>query len=70
MAVGTSVSNNNPDGVTLGIASTDKVSFWGATPVVQPTNASLVAATDAATVIVLANGLLAALNISGIIDAA
>ena len=30
------LDNNTGDGATLGQTSTSKVSFWGATPVVQP----------------------------------
>jgi hypothetical protein len=39
------VSDGNPDGSTLGQGPTDKISFYGAVPVVQPI------ATDLATVI-------------------
>lgn len=35
------------DGVQLGLASTDKVGFYGATPVVQPAAAAQAAVTDA-----------------------
>lgn len=34
------LSYGAPDGAQLGGASTDKVGFWGATPVTQPTNAA------------------------------
>jgi hypothetical protein len=35
MAIGKHLSDANPDGVALGQSATDKVSFYGATPVVQ-----------------------------------
>lgn len=31
------LGDGNPDGVTMGIDATEKISFFGATPVVQPT---------------------------------
>lgn len=40
MAIGKQLSDNNPDGTSIGQSSTDKVSFWGATPVVRPTGTS------------------------------
>lgn len=50
MAIGKQVSDNNPDGVALGQSATDKISFYGATPVVQRTNsiqaASVISATS------------------------
>ena len=41
---------NSPDGAQVGQAATDKVGFYGATPVVQPAPAVAVG-TDLATVI-------------------
>lgn len=38
------LSKNCVDGTTLGQTATDKVGFWGATPIVQPTNANQAAA--------------------------
>lgn len=35
MAVGKQLSDQNPDGVSLGQSTTDKISFYGVTPVVQ-----------------------------------
>lgn len=32
-----SVGHNGPEGINIGIAATDKVGFYGATPVVRPT---------------------------------
>ncbi len=49
MAV-TELSDGNPDGTQLGQdATTDKIGFWGTTPVVQPTSASQAAVTATAT---------------------
>ena len=38
MAIGKQLSDANPDGTALGQSATDKISFYGATPVVQRTN--------------------------------
>lgn len=35
MAIGKQVSDGNPDGTALGQSATDKVSLYGATPIVQ-----------------------------------
>lgn len=45
------VGNNNPDGASFGKATTEKISFYGVTPVVQPSSASqaAVAATTTTT---------------------
>lgn len=40
------LSDGNPDGTTLGQGSTDKIAFYGATPIVKPT---VVAPTTTAT---------------------
>jgi hypothetical protein len=41
MATIQEIGDNGPDGTRLGLsATTSYVAFWGATPVVQPTNAS------------------------------
>lgn len=47
MAIGKQLSDANADGTSLGQSTTDKVSFYGATPVVQPTAAAQAAITDA-----------------------
>jgi len=39
MAVVEQLSDGNDDGCTLGISATDKISFYGVTPVVQPSGA-------------------------------
>lgn len=61
------VSEKNPDGAQLGQASTDLIGFFGATPIVQPSSVNQAVATDAASVIVLANALRLALVNLGII---
>lgn len=37
MAIGKHLSDNNPDGTALGQSASDKISFFGATPVIRPT---------------------------------
>lgn len=36
MAIGKHLSDLNPDGTSVGQSATDKISFYGATPVVRP----------------------------------
>lgn len=54
MAIGKQLSDANGDGTSLGQSATDKVSFYGATPVVQRSNtvqaASLVSVSSNITV--------------------
>lgn len=54
MAIGKQLSDANGDGTALGQSATDKVSFYGATPVTQRTNtvqaASLVSVSSNITV--------------------
>lgn len=45
MAVGKYIGDGNPDGCSLGSATTEKISFYGVTPVTQPTSASQAAVT-------------------------
>lgn len=45
MAVGKYIGDGNPDGCSLGGATTEKISFYGVTPVTQPTSASQAAVT-------------------------
>ena len=47
------VDNGNPDGAVLGQDATEKIAFYGKTPVVQPTSASQAAV--AATVVTTAS---------------
>jgi hypothetical protein len=65
MATIRELSDKNSDGTRLGQASTEKISFYGATPVAQ--QASAAAGTDATTTQALANALRTALLNVGII---
>jgi hypothetical protein len=47
MAIGKQLSDLNPSGTALGQSVTDTISFFGKTPVVQPTAAAQAAITDA-----------------------
>lgn len=47
MAIGKQLSDANPSGTALGQSASDLVSFYGATPIVQPTAAAQAAITDA-----------------------
>jgi len=58
------LSDGGPDGTRLGQDASDKVGFYGATPVVQP--ATIADATDAATAITRVNAVIAALESVGI----
>lgn len=49
MAIGKQVSDLNPDGTALGQSATDKVSFYGVTPVVQRASAVQAASVVSAT---------------------
>jgi hypothetical protein len=64
------LGSNGPDGMSVGLSITEKVSLYGVTPVVQRANASQAVATDAATTTVLANELRAALVALGAIKGA
>lgn len=59
------LSNGEPDGNVLGQSASDKISFHGATPVVQA--AAIANATDAASVILRCNDILVALRAKGLI---
>ncbi len=45
MAIGKQLSDNNPDGTSLGQSITDEISFYGVTPVVQPSGSAQAALT-------------------------
>lgn len=62
------LGDGNVDGVSLGAAATEKISFYGVTPVVQP--ATIADATDAATAITKCNAVIAALKTTGLIASA
>jgi hypothetical protein len=59
------LSDKNPDGTLMGQSATDKIGFFGATPVVQP--AAIADATDAATAITKCNLVISALETLGLI---
>ena len=59
------LSDGNADGCAMGQSSTDKIGFYGATPVVRP--ASIADATDAATAITTVNAVIARLESLGLI---
>jgi hypothetical protein len=65
MAVGRYFGNQDPDGSSFGQSATDKISFYGATPVVKATAAAN--GTDAATTQALANDLKAKLISLGLL---
>lgn len=67
--MGTQV-RNTAAGYKIGTATSQKVGFFAATPVVQQASANQAAATDATTVITLANALRTALVNLGLIKGA
>lgn len=69
------LGNNGPDGISVGKSITEKVSFYGVTPVVQPASSSQAAvtgtalgtidftsATEAATVVAQTNAITVLIN--------
>lgn len=68
MAVGEYIGNGNTDGTSLGLSTTEKISFYGVTPIVQPAPAVAVG-TDIATVILELADLRLALKNLGLIAA-
>ena len=58
------IGNNGPDGMSMGLSATEKISFYGTTTVVQQATAA--AGTDAATTQTLANALKVALDAYGL----
>jgi hypothetical protein len=65
MAIEQQISQATTGGASLGQSATDKISFYGVTPIVQPTVAT--AGTDLATVIVELTSLRAKLALLGLI---
>jgi hypothetical protein len=59
------LSDKGPDGSLLGQSATDKIGFFGATPVVQP--AAIADATDTTTAIAKVNLVITALESLGLI---
>lgn len=64
MATVKQLSDKGPDGTSLGQSASDKVGFYGVTPVVQPS--TIADATDAATAITQLNAVIAALESLGL----
>jgi hypothetical protein len=62
------VTYNSPSGAQIGQSATEKIGFFGATPVVQVTN--VVDATDAATAITKLNAVIAGLETLGLFASA
>lgn len=62
------VTYNAPGGAQIGSSATEKVGFFGATPVVQVAN--VVDATDAATAITKLNAVIAGLETLGLFASA
>jgi hypothetical protein len=60
------LTDKTPDGSTMGQDATEKISFYGATPIVRP--AAVADATDAASAITQVNALIAAIESLGLID--
>lgn len=58
------VTYNSPDGAQIGQSATEKIGFFGATPVVRVAN--VVDATDAATAITKLNAVIAGLETLGL----
>lgn len=65
LASGVNFELNTVNGSKIGTGTTQKIGFWNATPVVQPT--AVADATDAATVITQLNALLARMRTIGLI---
>lgn len=61
------LGDNAPDGMCIGSASTEKLAFFGATPVTQPAM-EVAVGTDLATVILELSEIRAALVSLGLID--
>ena len=62
------VTYNGPEGAQIGKSATEKLGFYGATPVVQIAN--VVDATDAATAITKLNAVIAGLESLGLFASA
>ena len=58
------IGDNRPDGVCIGVSSSEKVAVYGATPVAQQSTAAT--ATDLATALTLVNALKTALDNFGL----
>ena len=58
------IGRNGSDGMCMGLSATEKIAFFGTTPVVQQTTSTT--ATDAATAIAAVNALKTALDALGL----
>lgn len=61
------LSDGNPDGQTLGQSSTDKVAFFGKTPIVRPTVTLIATAATIATIRTRMQALQTALDSLGLV---
>ena len=61
------IGNNGGDGMCIGLTTSEKVAFFGTTPVDQ--EASIADATDAATAITKLNAVILALEAYGLLEA-
>lgn len=59
------LTDGGAEGACLGQSSTDKIAFYGATPIVRPS--SIADATDSATAITKVNAVISALEALGLI---
>ena len=62
MTIGNQLSDLNPDGTSMGQTTADKVSFYGVTPVVQPTGSQTAVTAQSTTTAV--NTLVVALRLA------
>ena len=68
MAIGKQLSDGNPDGTSLGQSASDKISFYGATPVDQGAAVTALTTTPTATDIATAvNAIISRLQDVGLI---
>lgn len=69
MPIGKQLSDLNPDGTSLGQSSSDKISFYGATPVSKGAAVTTLATTPTATDIAVAvNAIISRLQTVGLIS--
>jgi hypothetical protein len=61
------LSNANPDGAVLGQSATDKVGFWGTTPVIRSAITNVTAGSTLPDVIVTLTALVVALKANGMV---
>lgn len=61
------IGDNNPDGSTFGNGTSEKISFYGVTPVAQQTVTAVATGATAATIVTTLQALQAALETLGLI---